>query len=162
MPPNSSTPCCSCTCSARWPPPARRPLRRSARPCAARRGGPASTKPWRWPPSPAASAARELLAGWAAQLGCSATQLAALEASALGRCRPRLEDDTEYRAALALLGVSADSPPATVKRAYRRLLSRHHPDKLAGADAARLAAATDTTRRLHAAWALIRQRQDWH
>lgn len=119
---------------------------------------------WRmaWAGDCCAPAARELLAGWAAQLGCSAAQLAALEASALGRGRPRLEDDTEYRAALALLGVSADSPPATVKRAYRRLLSRHHPDKLAGADAARLAAATDTTRRLHAAWALIRQRQDWH
>lgn len=38
--------------------------------------------------------------------------------------RPSLSD------AYAVLGVSRDAPDAEVKRAYRRLLSQHHPDKL--------------------------------
>lgn len=118
---------------------------------------------WRmaWAGDCCAPAARALLGRWAEQLGCSAAHLGELEACALGWNRPAPEADAEYRAALALFGVSADCPPATVKRAYRRLLSRHHPDKLGAADAIRLAAATETTRRLHAAWQLIRQRQDW-
>lgn len=119
---------------------------------------------WRmaWAGDCCAPPARALLGRWAAQLGCSAEQLAELEAAALGWNPPAAERDPDFHAALALLGVSADSPPATVKRAYRRLLSRHHPDKLGGADAVRLASATETTRRLHAAWQLVRQRQDWH
>lgn len=119
---------------------------------------------WRmaWAGDCCAPPARELLSRWAEQLGCSDGHLAELEAGALGWNRPEPDSDPEYRAALALLGVSADSPPATIKRAYRRLLSRHHPDKLGAADAVRLAAATETTRRLHAAWELIRQRQDLH
>ncbi|OQX47943.1 MAG: molecular chaperone DjlA, partial [Candidatus Sedimenticola endophacoides] len=32
--------------------------------------------------------------------------------------------------AYAILNVSADATDAEVKRAYRRLLSQHHPDKL--------------------------------
>ncbi|MBJ7546870.1 molecular chaperone DjlA, partial [Pseudomonas sp. OA3] len=41
------------------------------------------------------------------------------------------------------------------------LLSRHHPDKLAGSGASpeRIREATDTTRQLHQAYALIRQRR---
>lgn len=117
---------------------------------------------WRmaWAGDCCAPAARALLGVWAEQLGCSAEHLTELEAGALGWRLPAPDADPQYRAALQLLGVEADSPPAAIKRAYRRLLSRHHPDKLAGADPARLAAATETTRRLHAAWSLIRQRQD--
>jgi DnaJ like chaperone protein len=37
---------------------------------------------------------------------------------------PTLED------AYAVLNVSADASDAEVKRAYRRLMSQHHPDKL--------------------------------
>ena len=65
-----------------------------------------------------------------------------------------------YQDALRLLGVAADSEPAQIKRAYRRLLSRHHPDKLAGsgADPERVREATEATRDLHHAYGLIRQR----
>jgi DnaJ like chaperone protein len=65
-----------------------------------------------------------------------------------------------YLHALNLLKVSADAEPAQVKQAYRRLLSRHHPDKLAGSGASpeRVREATERTRELHQAYDLIRQR----
>ncbi|MNE98085.1 DnaJ-like protein DjlA [compost metagenome] len=65
-----------------------------------------------------------------------------------------------YKDALTLLGVTADCEPAVIKRAYRRLLSQSHPDKLAGSGAspALVRAATDRTRELHSAYNLIRER----
>jgi DnaJ like chaperone protein len=67
---------------------------------------------------------------------------------------------TTYQQALKLLKVSADDEPGQIKRAYRRLLSLHHPDKLAGSGASelRIREATEKTRELHQAYDLIRQR----
>ncbi|MCQ4348945.1 molecular chaperone DjlA [Pseudomonas stutzeri] len=115
---------------------------------------------WRmaWAGDCCAPAARALLGVWAVQLGCAAAQLAALESQALGRGVPSLRRDEAYRTALQLLGVTADTPPAAIRQAYRRLRSRHHPDKLGRADAAALAAATEQSRRLQAAWELVRAR----
>lgn len=119
---------------------------------------------WRmaWAGDCCAPAARALLAVWAAQLGCPPAQLAALENQALGRGLSPPRHDDAYRTALQLLGVSADTPPAAIRQAYRRLRSRHHPDKLGRADAARLAAATEQSRRLQAAWELVRARHGLH
>ncbi len=65
---------------------------------------------------------------------------------------PTLED------AYATLGVSPDAPDAEVKRAYRRLMSRHHPDKLAskGLPEEMMRAATERTQQIKAAWDRVR------
>ncbi|MOA28660.1 Dna-J like membrane chaperone protein [compost metagenome] len=115
---------------------------------------------WRmaWAGDCCTPAARALLSVWAAQLGCRDPQLAALELQALGRAPAAPAPDPSYRAALRLLGITADTPPAAMRQAYRRLRGRHHPDKLGRATAAQLAEANDKTRQLHAAWALVRER----
>lgn len=74
------------------------------------------------------------------------TELRRLEASIRGerqRQGRRAESGPEpptphghlLRDPYALLGVAADASNEAVKKAYRRLLSRHHPDKLAAAGA---------------------------
>lgn len=51
------------------------------------------------------------------------------------------------REAAELLGVDVSAPPEVIKRAYRRQLSKHHPDKLVGATPQELASAGE---RVHA------------
>lgn len=51
------------------------------------------------------------------------------------------------REAAELLGVDVSAPPDIIKRAYRRQLSKHHPDKLVGATPQELASAGE---RVHA------------
>lgn len=60
--------------------------------------------------------------------------------------------------AYATLGVSPDTPDAEVKRAYRRLMSRHHPDKLVsqGLPDEMMRAATERTQQIKAAWEKVR------
>jgi DnaJ like chaperone protein len=59
--------------------------------------------------------------------------------------------------------VTATTETEQIKRAYRRLLSKHHPDKLVGGGAtpAQLRAATERTRELHNAYGVVRQRRDF-
>ena len=65
---------------------------------------------------------------------------------------PTLDDAYET------LGVSPDAPDDEVKRAYRRLMSRHHPDKLAakGLPEEMMRAATERTQQIKAAWDTVK------
>ncbi len=100
------------------------------------------------------AASRQALASVLTQLGLPAALLDALLGQTRsggrhgpGPARPRIEKD------YAVLGVSADADPATIKRAYRRLMARHHPDR-AGDDpaaTARAQAINDAYRRVREA-----------
>ncbi|MGX5217886.1 DnaJ domain-containing protein [Pseudomonas segetis] len=108
---------------------------------------------------PVSRSERELILLWGTWLGLSVNANEALRAGA--GTQPSMPVQSGYQQALRLLGVAADSTPAEIKRAYRRLLSRHHPDKLQGngASVEQVRAATDKTRELHQAYNLVRQRR---
>lgn len=65
----------------------------------------------------------------------------------------RLED------AYALLNISPDAEPAEIKRAYRRMMSEHHPDKLVskGLPEEMTKIATEKTQEIKAAYDAIRE-----
>ncbi|XKE45606.1 co-chaperone DjlA [Halomonas organivorans] len=76
-------------------------------------------------------AEREMLMRVVRGLGCSEAEIAQVEAmlrggpEAAGASGPSLED--AYR----VLGVEPDASDGEIKKAYRRLMSENHPDKLA-------------------------------
>lgn len=120
---------------------------------------------WRmvWADGRAGAGELALIAQWGRWLGLTRQQVQAL-ASDYGPKKSPLEASAiTYKDALLLLGVSATAEPDQIKRAYRRLLSRHHPDKVAGSGASALQVreATDRTRDLHTAYTLIRERRDF-
>lgn len=104
---------------------------------------------------------QEMIAAWGQWLGWSPLRMQSLAAEYDPMKRNRVSASDEYQQALTLLGVNADDDQKSIKRAYRRLLSRHHPDKLEGAGASlmRVREATEKTRELHSAYALIKMRR---
>ena len=104
---------------------------------------------------------RELIVLWGRWLGWTPQQVQALGADYEPQKKPLATRGGTYQQSLALLGVTASSDPEQIKRAYRRLLSRHHPDKVAGTGAspAQVREATEKTRELHHAYALIREQR---
>lgn len=75
-----------------------------------------------------------------------------------GAATPQPEAGPSLADAYATLGVAPDASDAEVKRAYRRLMSRHHPDKLAasGLPEEMMRAATERTQQIKAAWDRVR------
>lgn len=65
----------------------------------------------------------------------------------------------EHQKAMILLGVTEHSSSDAVKKAYKHLLSRHHPDKVIGegGDADKVCEATVLTIKLNKAYALIQE-----
>ncbi|WP_304640304.1 DnaJ domain-containing protein [Pseudomonas sp.] len=61
------------------------------------------------------------------------------------------------REAAELLGVDVSAPPDIIKRAYRRQLSKHHPDKLVGATPQELAAAGERVHSIQQAYERLKR-----
>lgn len=103
---------------------------------------------------------RELLLDWGRWMGWPAQRVQALSDDYEPRRRSLARPDERFEMALSLLGVAPTAQADEVKRAYRRLLSKHHPDKLEGAGAStrQVEAATERTRQLHDAYELVRSR----
>ena len=60
--------------------------------------------------------------------------------------------------AYKVLGVAPDSDDAQVKKAYRRLMNQHHPDKLVakGMPEEMVKLATEKTQKIRSAWERVR------
>ncbi len=85
--------------------------------------------------------------------------MANAEARYDGRAEPRAGKSLDLEQAYALLNVPAGASDAEVKKSYRRLMSRHHPDKLVanGLPEEMIKIATQKTREVRAAYEKIRE-----
>ncbi len=97
----------------------------------------------------------------AARLGLSRADYLELERliAAGAHARTARDPGMSLEDAYAILGASPETSDAEVKRHYRRLMSRHHPDKLAsqGLPEEMMRAATERTQQIKAAWDAVRQ-----
>jgi len=103
---------------------------------------------------------RQLLLHICDRLHIPQHDLEQLEALAQASQRQAAPDAAQMslQQACSMLGVSKDAPIAEVKKAYRRLLSRHHPDKLVsqGLPEEMMKLAAQKTHEIRQAYELIR------
>jgi DnaJ like chaperone protein len=108
---------------------------------------------------------RELLLWLATRLGFSRGEFAHLEALVRDGAHFAGEAAPRGRGALVeayeILGVSAEASDEEVKRAYRRLMNQHHPDKLVakGLPEEMMKLANEKVREIRNAYDLIRKRR---
>jgi DnaJ like chaperone protein len=105
-------------------------------------------------------AERTLFDSMAELLGYSRYDIRRVEDAVSARLRPLPENGAER--ALAVLGLGPEADLATIRRSYRQLLSRHHPDRVTarGGTDEEVRAAAEYTRELRAAYeALTEQRE---
>lgn len=107
---------------------------------------------------------RALLEHVAMRLGFDRRELAALEEMARAEARFRQGPQHQIRRmsladAYAVLGVDVDTDPVEIKKAYRRLMSQHHPDKLVskGLPEEMIKVANEKTQEVKAAWEVVRE-----
>ena len=111
------------------------------------------------------STERSLLWHMAETLGVGRVEFAQLEALVrarrgfAGSRRQSHGKDAELAAAYRVLGVGQDASDRDVKQAYRRLMNRHHPDKIAarGLPDSMMESAKARTREIRAAWDLVKE-----
>ncbi|MBX2879562.1 MAG: co-chaperone DjlA [Granulosicoccus sp.] len=77
---------------------------------------------------------------------------------------PAATGTMSVRDAYKALGVSSDDDKATIKRAYRRLMSQHHPDKLVskGLPEEMIKLATDKTQLIQKAYERVKESKGWN
>lgn len=104
------------------------------------------------------AAERRILFAMGARFGFSAAHVEQLLHLA-GASAPQAPRTPPLAEAYAMLGVDSKADDATVKKAYRRLMNQHHPDKLIakGLPEEMIQVATDKTRQIKAAWEQIKQ-----
>lgn len=117
---------------------------------------------WRmaWAGGQVAPAQYQLIIDCGEHLGVQRDALLALGAPYARTGTQATAEARESQEALRVLGLPAEADALQIKQAYRRLVSRYHPDKLAGsgANAAQVRAASDKTGELHRAYELLRRR----
>ena len=107
-------------------------------------------------------AEHEMLVRVARRLGLTERDVAQLEAllraAATGRYSADADSRSRLNDAYTALGLSADADVAQIKRAYRRLMSKNHPDKLAakGLPDSMREVAEERTREINVAYELIK------
>ena len=107
-------------------------------------------------------AEHEMLVRVARGLGLTERDVAQLEALLRATATGRYSADSDSRVRLndayTALGLSADASVAQIKRAYRRLMSKNHPDKLAakGLPDSMREVAEERTREINVAYELIK------
>jgi len=117
------------------------------------------------------AAERRLILQVNAQLGFSASELERLEA--MVRAGRRFEERHGQRTqtaqvsladAYAVLGISSLASDEEIKKAYRRLLSQHHPDKLVakGLPEEMMKLASARTHQIRSAYEKIREKRGFN
>lgn len=107
-------------------------------------------------------AERELLEQVATQLNYTRAEFNRILDMVLGQShfsQPRQDSKTALAEAYQALGVTADSSDQQIKRAYRKLMSQHHPDKLIGQGVPEdmIAVATEQAKEIQLAYDLIKK-----